>query len=172
MDTSLDLAQVLDSGVDALDDVRALYVEHASGLASALRRLTWPGADYEDLLQEVFIIAVRRRAQLRVVLSQKAWLYNVALKVAATARRSHRVRSFLGLAPSPPRAADAQLESLEAVHAALARLAPKKREVLVLFELEGFSGPEIAETLDVPLKTVWTRLHHARKEFEKWVSHE
>jgi RNA polymerase sigma-70 factor (ECF subfamily) len=172
MDTSLDIADVLEAGVDALDDVRSLYAEHASGLASALRRLTWSGADYEDLLQEVFIIAVRRRAQLRAAASKKAWLYNVALKVAATARRGHRVRAFLGLGPAPRRPTDAQLESLQVVHVALSRLAPKKREVLVLFELEGFSGPEISETLRIPLKTVWTRLHHARKEFEKWVTHE
>jgi DNA-directed RNA polymerase specialized sigma24 family protein len=39
----------------------------------------------------------------------------------------------------------------------------------VLYELEGLTGPEIAQALGCPLKTVWTRLHHARKEFEKAV---
>jgi RNA polymerase sigma-70 factor (ECF subfamily) len=43
----------------------------------------------------------------------------------------------------------------------------KKREALVLFELEGLSGQEIALALGVPLKTVWTRLHHARRELEE-----
>jgi len=46
-------------------------------------------------------------------------------------------------------------------------MAPKKREVFALFELEGLSGDEIAERLGCPVNTVWTRLHHARAEFVK-----
>lgn len=46
-------------------------------------------------------------------------------------------------------------------------MAPKKREVFALFELEGLSGEEIAERVGCPIDTVWTRLFHARKEFEK-----
>ena len=46
-------------------------------------------------------------------------------------------------------------------------MSPKKREVFALFELEGLSGDEIAERVDCPVDTVWTRLHHARKQFVK-----
>jgi RNA polymerase sigma-70 factor (ECF subfamily) len=35
----------------------------------------------------------------------------------------------------------------------------------VLFEIEGYSGEEIAAFEGVPVNTVWTRLHHARREF-------
>jgi len=41
--------------------------------------------------------------------------------------------------------------------------------VLVLFELQGLTGPEIAEALGCSLKTVWSRLHYARRDFEEWV---
>jgi RNA polymerase sigma-70 factor (ECF subfamily) len=169
MDASLPLTDAAPRTADALEEVRALYLEHAEGLASALRRLTWPGCDYEDLMQEIFVIAIRRQRQLLLATSQKAWLYGVALKVAATARRSHRVRSLFGLARIAPTEPTEQLEAVQSVHRALAGLAPKKREVLVLFELEGLTGPEIAQALGCPLKTVWTRLHHARKEFERAV---
>jgi RNA polymerase sigma-70 factor (ECF subfamily) len=47
----------------------------------------------------------------------------------------------------------------------LTHMSEKRRVAFVLFEIEGYSGEEIAEILDVPLGTVWTRLHHARKEF-------
>jgi RNA polymerase sigma-70 factor (ECF subfamily) len=47
----------------------------------------------------------------------------------------------------------------------LERMSPKKREVFALFELEGLSGDEISERIGVPVNTVWTRLHHARKDF-------
>ena len=49
----------------------------------------------------------------------------------------------------------------------LARMAPKKREVLVLFEIEGLSGEAIAERVGCPLDTVWSRLYHARREFAR-----
>ena len=40
-----------------------------------------------------------------------------------------------------------------------------RRATFVLFEIEGYSGEEIAEIQAIPVATVWTRLHHARKEF-------
>jgi RNA polymerase sigma-70 factor (ECF subfamily) len=163
---------------EAQHEVRALYVAHAQALRSGLRRLTWPGCDVDDLLQEVFVVAIRRPAPLLLADSPKAWLYGVAVKVAAAARRKHRLREFLGLEAAEKLTADsvarldAQLDAAATVHRALGKLSGKKREVLVLFELEGLSGEEIAQVLGCPLKTVWTRLHHARKDFEgQWVRH-
>jgi RNA polymerase sigma-70 factor (ECF subfamily) len=47
----------------------------------------------------------------------------------------------------------------------LSKMSEKRRVAFVLFEVEGYGGEEIAEILDVPVNTVWTRLHYARKEF-------
>ena len=44
-------------------------------------------------------------------------------------------------------------------------MAEARRTAFVLFEIEGLSGDEIARIQDIPLNTVWTRLHHARREF-------
>ena len=46
-------------------------------------------------------------------------------------------------------------------------MSEKLRTAFVLFEIEGYSGEEIARIQDIPLGTVWTRLHLARKEFWK-----
>jgi RNA polymerase sigma-70 factor (ECF subfamily) len=46
----------------------------------------------------------------------------------------------------------------------------KRQTTFVLFEIEGYSGEEIAEIQSLPLDTVWTRLHHARKEFMRLVA--
>ena len=53
-------------------------------------------------------------------------------------------------------------EDLLRFQRALDRLSLAKRVTVVLSDVEGFSGPEIAEALEVPVGTVWTRLHHAR----------
>jgi len=159
---------------DVRGEVRALYLEHADALHSALRRLTWAGCDVDDLLQEVFVVAIRRSTVLLLADSPAAWLYGVAVKVAAAARRKHRLREFFHLKVAeqaraePTGAVDVEARDTEAlVHRALARLSSKKREVLVLFELQGMTGPEIARALGCPLKTVWSRLHYARQDFER-----
>jgi RNA polymerase sigma-70 factor (ECF subfamily) len=47
---------------------------------------------------------------------------------------------------------------------AIDKLSDKKREVFVLITVEGLSGQDAAEVLNIPVNTVWTRLHHARLE--------
>lgn len=162
------------SADEVREEVRALYTEHADALRTGLRRLTWSGCDVDDLLQEVFIVVIRRPQPLLLAESPRAWLYGVAVKVASSARRKHQIREFLRLeaaeATAPVASAQYDLEAratAATVHRALSKLSSKKREVLVLFELQGLSGPEIAAALGCPLKTVWTRLHHARKDFEE-----
>ena len=49
----------------------------------------------------------------------------------------------------------------------LDRLHPKKRLVLVLFELEGVPVEEISRIVGCPTNTVWSRLHHARLDLTK-----
>lgn len=159
----------------SLTELKTLYDDMAQPLRRALSRLAWHGADVDDLLQEVFIVALKRPDQLLTATSPKAWLYGVAVRVAAAARTRHRVRSFLGLESADHIADDKQSpfddvttrEAKAKVHRALGTLSSKRRDALVLFELEGLTGPEIAEALGIPLKTVWTRLHHARKDFEQ-----
>ena len=157
-------------------ELRTLYDEMAQPLRRALSRLTWRGCDVDDLLQETFVVALKRPDQLLTAHSPKAWLYGVAVRVASAARTRHRLKSFLGLEnagdvatddDASPFASVTRREAKAKVHRALDGLSGKRRDALVLFELEGLSGPEISEALGIPLKTVWTRLHHARKDFEQ-----
>jgi RNA polymerase sigma-70 factor, ECF subfamily len=162
-------------------EVCDLYVQHARALQAGLRRLTWAGCDVDDLLHEVFLIALKRPRAVLLAESPKAWLFGVVLKVAAAARRKHQLRSLLRLDfgreqtdPNPSaQELEAKLDAASRVERALGKLSRKKREVLVLFELEGLSGEEIACSLGCPPATVFTRLHHARKDFERlMVRHE
>jgi RNA polymerase sigma-70 factor (ECF subfamily) len=52
----------------------------------------------------------------------------------------------------------------------LGKMSEVRRTTFILFEIEGYSGEEIAEMQGIPLNTVWTRLHHARKEFVRLVA--
>jgi RNA polymerase sigma-70 factor, ECF subfamily len=149
----------------------ALYVAHSDSLHATLRRLT-PRCDADDLLQDVFLIALRQPETVLGARSPRAWLHGVALKVARAHRRRELVRRVLSLQLAAEVASDEDVhrraewrDRAQLARAALEKLSPKKREVFVLFELQGLEGEEIAGAIGCPLKTVWSRLAHARIEF-------
>jgi RNA polymerase sigma-70 factor (ECF subfamily) len=175
---SVTRAQIaVDTSDLSLNDVHRLYVAHAAGLRLALQRLGGDGLDADDLLQEVFVVALRKSAELARADSPVAWLFGVATKVAATRRRTATWKRWLGLdaapelasAESPSRTLE-QKQASQLVQSALGVLSAKKRDVFVLFELQGLSGEEIAQALELPLKTVWSRLYYARREFAQEVT--
>lgn len=93
----------------------------------------------------------------------------------STARRSRRRKPAtpdedglaLVAAGDDPFATTAALEALRRVDRALATLDLEHRAVFVLFELEGESCESIAAGLGVPVGTVYSRLHHARRKFRE-----
>src|SRR5688500_10016953 len=125
------------SAAPNLIELKALYDELAQPLRRALSRLASPGCDVDDLLQEVFIVALKRPDQLLTAQSPKAWLYGVAARVASSARTRQRLRSFLGLDSADHLAADdsagpfasvTRTEARQKVHRALDTLSGKRRE--------------------------------------------
>jgi RNA polymerase sigma-70 factor, ECF subfamily len=153
--------------------LQRLYEEHVEFVRRAVIRLGGPDADVEDLVHDVFVVALRAHERFEGRALVSTWLYGIALRVVAAARRRQRTRRFFGLddAPEPvdPRTPQRLFEDREAsrlVYRALDKVSERKRTVFILFELEGLSGEEIAAIVDCPVKTVWTRLHHARKEFQ------
>ena len=60
-------------------------------------------------------------------------------------------------------------EAERALSSILSDMSDVRRTAFLLFEVEGYSGEEIAELEGIPVNTVWTRLHHARKDFLRLV---
>lgn len=140
-----------------------------------LRALGVPDADLEDVGQEVFLV-VRRKLGAFDGDRLAAWLYRIAARTASDHRRRAWFRRLWtrGSRVDLDRmrsTADGPVEQLERREAqrlldrVLATMTDKRRVAFALFEIEGYTGEEIAVILDVPVATVWTRLHHARKEF-------
>jgi RNA polymerase sigma-70 factor (ECF subfamily) len=156
-------------------DFASIYETWFDEVTRWLPAMGVPDADLEDVAQEVFLVVRRKLATFKDD-NLPGWLYGVALRTASSHRRQAWFRKlflrprdvllseFADRGPSP----FALLERKEA-QAALARvllrLSDKRRRAFVLYELEGYSGEEIAELERIPLATVWTRLHHARKDF-------
>ncbi len=123
----------------------------------------------EDLVQETFLHMLRQRAK-PADSPFKPWLYTIAtnlardhFKSAAVRRRGQRgdeedaLNLLTDSAPGPEECALAAEQGGE-VRAALAQLSEEYRFVVILRFYQGFSLQEIAETLQIPLGTVKSRL--------------
>jgi RNA polymerase sigma factor (sigma-70 family) len=155
------LARIASGEVSALG---TLYDRHAPGLLRFARRIDPQEA--EDLLQSTMLRVAHLAARFDGrTPSARAWLFAIMLRVAQERSRSlRRLGAVLKRLAELPRAAVAPVETAPDLERGLRRLSHAKRSVLLLSEVEGFTCEEIANMLDVPVGTVWTRLHHARRE--------
>lgn len=136
------------------------------------RRLGLPEGDADDAAQQVFITAARRVSDIRPG-SERAFLYGVAVHVAAKWRNTHARRretfdtSFESIEAALPSAEDLLTEESERrlLDALLDTMPDDLRTVFVLHEIEQQTAPQIAEVLGVPLGTAASRLRRAREDF-------
>jgi RNA polymerase sigma-70 factor (ECF subfamily) len=149
-----------------------VFHDHYGFVHSVTRRLAGPLLDADDLTQEVFVVVHRKLDSLRDPERLRSWLYSICRRVVAHQRRRQRVRralqQVLGTSRDPhgftPEDEIQRRELEHRLYEALDRLSPRRREALILFALEEMSGKEIAELLRIPVGTVWTRLHAARRD--------
>jgi RNA polymerase sigma factor (sigma-70 family) len=153
----------------------ALYTDHYDFLWRCALRLGVAQADVDDVVQETFVVALRRyeRASFEGhgAARPTTWLFAIlhnVLRNHARAERRRQARLELLAADEPPRSsmqAEASL-GLCLLDEFLSELEPDRRVVFVLAELEGMRGPEIARALGVNANTVRSRLRAARHAFE------
>jgi RNA polymerase sigma-70 factor (ECF subfamily) len=139
------------------------------------RRLGLPQSEVEDVAQEVFTVAFREIHKVEPG-CLSAWLFRLTSNRVNDRHRRRRVRdTFAKIFPvssEPSDDADPERVLLQRdaegrVARILGRMTRKKRDVFVLFEIEGLPGEEIAARVGAPIDTVWTRLYHARREFAR-----
>ncbi len=155
-------------------DAEQLFREHARFVAGFLHRLGAADGELDDLVQEVFIIVHRKGGFVPQGAQPRSWLGAIAVRVASEARRAGgRRREVLNSdlhldraqANHSPEQDAETTEALQRVQHALAALDDDHRTVWVLFEIEGESAGAIAAALQIPVGTVYSRLHHARQRF-------
>jgi RNA polymerase sigma-70 factor (ECF subfamily) len=153
----------------------ALVARHGGALLRFACRTCGSDGDGEDALQEALLAAWRGAATFRGDAAARTWLYQILIHAC---RR--RVRRRSGEpdrhAPVEEAAALAGGEAVEervaarevggAIERALAQMSPDAREVLLLRDVEGLSGPEAAAALELDLAAMKSRLHRARLELK------
>jgi RNA polymerase sigma-70 factor (ECF subfamily) len=161
------------AGVSEQDEarLRKAFVQHYAGVWRFLRRLGVTPDRVDDAAQHAFLIALEALPRI-VPGCERAFLYSTAVRVA----HGHRRRTVREIAtvdvdlrssplPSPDELTD-QKRARELLDQLLEHIELDARAVFVLFEIEGFTVPEIADLLKIPLGTAASRLRRSREQFQ------
>ena len=124
-------------------------------------------SESEDIAQEVFLKAYANLAKFRGESGFFTWLYRIAVNEALRARKRRAFANADALpeveAP-PPAPAEEDAPTLATLEKLLRKLSDEFRSIVVLRDIEGLSYSDIAETLEIPIGTVESRLFRARQE--------
>lgn len=151
--------------VTPISRFRRFYEASYGFVWNVLRRLGVSDGDLDDIVQDVFLTAYRRWDTFDAQRSPKPWLYGIARRAASNARRAQSrgrrkqqaLCSVHGDTQAPP------VDAWISVEDFASRLAPSDREMFLLSELEGMTGPELAARFELNLNTVYSRLRVLRQ---------
>ena len=148
---------------------RQVFDEQAQYVFRVLRYLGIRDADLPDVCQEVFITVHRKLDGFEGRSSVRTWLYRICQRAASDQRRRAHVRHEVVTdmvseegRPSPSLDTRSRLEARSTLQFALAQLDDAKRDVFVLYEIEGMTMREVCNVLECALQTAYSRLHAAR----------
>lgn len=163
-----------------------LVHRHKNRLYNFVYRMINNAEDAEDVTQEVFLRAFTRLQLFRGECVFQTWLYRIATNLCVDRSRKIKRQGPTPLSLDEPRDDEgegnvreipdersdpfhelARQELRRNVQQGLARMSPKLRSVVVLYDIQGLSYEEIAQVLRIPVGTVKSRLFNARAELAR-----
>jgi RNA polymerase sigma-70 factor (ECF subfamily) len=151
----------------SVSDFEALFRAHWPRAHRAAFLVVHDAAAAEDIAQEAFLAAIRALDRFDRSRPFGPWLHRIVVNRAIDWARARALRAEAELDDRP--APDAQRELDDPTVAALARLSPEHRAVIVLRHLLEYTPGEIAELLDLPRGTVNSRLRRGLDELARSV---
>ena len=153
-----------------------LYDRYHEPIRRFVARATADAEDVDDLVHATFLAAAQSAARYDGRPSCRPWLVGIAgqmlrRRYQAFGRRIAALSSFFG-GRSPAIDPRPVLQARGDVKRALAGIGELKRVTFLMAEAEGLSCQEIAAALQIPIGTVWTRLHAARRELRQILARE
>jgi RNA polymerase sigma-70 factor, ECF subfamily len=176
MEAGVPYSQPADAGGESyqpgsVEDFDRLYRASYPRLVRTLSAVVGNVAAAEDCVQEAFVRAFRAWPRWKPDAPAEAWLYRIAINVAASNQRYQRLRDVGQLLRrlGQPRAEKDPSEVAERSDLldALRRLPPRQAAALVLRHYNGYTNREIALSLHVPERTVASRLAAAKNRLRK-----
>ena len=169
--------------VDTPATFEAIYEAQAEFVWRSIRRLGVDVSAADDVLQQVFLVVLRRLPEFSGASSMRTWLFGILVRVVhehwrTLRRKSPHLRNGEAteedLARVPDAAVDAnpeqalsRAEASRVISELLLVLDEDKRAVFVLAELEQMTAVEIGQALGMDERAVYSRLRAARTDFER-----
>jgi len=156
-----------------MDAFEALFYKYQSAIYRTAMAITHDAGAAEEVLQDCFYKTYLNIIKITGEGSLSPWLHRVAVNLSCNALKKRRVwleplenvaeHFFADPNHSPENVAE-RTELQGTMREVINTLSLKHRIVVILHYLQDFSLPEIAYILDLPVGTIKSRLHHARKE--------
>jgi RNA polymerase sigma-70 factor, ECF subfamily len=159
----------------AADRLLGRYLRACRAVALAV---TGSAADADDVCQDAFVAAMERIDDCREPDRFGGWLLQIVRNRSRNHLRQRQLRQAEPLdeaaafgGPSPASTLERN-ELRRRIEAALAQLTEAQREVVLLHDLEGWKHAEIGERLELPVGTVRSHLHYARRRLRQILTRE
>jgi RNA polymerase sigma-70 factor, ECF subfamily len=155
----------------------ALFLPHLDAAYTLARWIVQRDQDAQDVVQEAYIRALKGFAGFHGV-NARAWLLTIVRNTARTwLRQQSRFANVVPFDESihvlpvdEPASESSQEGQIQQLHAALNKLPVEFREVLLLYEIEGWSYKQVASALNLPVGTVMSRLNRARRRLQRLIA--
>jgi RNA polymerase sigma-70 factor (ECF subfamily) len=148
-----------------------LYDRYQHPIRRYLARATSDAEDVDDLVHATFLTAAKVAARYDGSASCRPWLIGIATRLLRRRRRAFgrffEILSFAGATRSASVDPRPSFYVKSDIARALATISEAKRVTFLMAEVEEMSCAEIAAVLEIPIGTVWTRLHAARRELRR-----
>lgn len=157
-----------------------VYASERAAVGRSVRRLGVPAHAVDDVVQQVFVAVYRKLHQYDGRCSRSTWVFAIVARVVSNHRRMYRrkgmghalaaevgsVDELVERGGSPFDYAEAR-QAARIAHGVLSQMPATKADTFLMFEIAGYTVPEIARETSVPLNTVYSRLRNARVEFAR-----
>jgi len=171
------IARFKDGDRSSFEEIVLRYQDKIYNLC---RHMLGNAHDAEDAAQDVFLKAFQALPKFRPEASLYTWLYRIAINTCIDYKKKPIFESLFGDsggderlvhdrasdAPSPEKLYQSK-QIDHALRDSLGKLSPKLRAIIILKEIEELSYEEIADTLDISMGTVKSRIARAREELQE-----
>lgn len=152
---------------------RALYKSKTPHLYRMALRLTQNDTLSEELIQETWMVAIRKLAEFEWRSELKTWLMGILINLSRKKRKDTESIDAIDeavLSKAEPLIDKSWSITSMDLESGISKLPPGYRQIIVLHDIEGYKHKEIAELLDISEGTSKSQLFYARKALREYLS--
>ncbi|MEP5610968.1 MAG: RNA polymerase sigma factor [Cyclobacteriaceae bacterium] len=147
-----------------------LYRSKTPHLYRMALRLTQDEYQSEELIQEMWVVAIRKLSDFEWRSELKTWLIGILINLSRSKRKEKELAIEITAEMVQDSSSEMSFASAHDLENGIAELPPGYRQIVILHDIEGYKHKEIADLLDITEGTSKSQLFHARKALREYLS--